>query len=115
MAAKKKDFKTPFTAQQTPLAQVIATATAEPEAPAAAAPVEDELQEARLQMRTQGRKGMKAIRINMQFTPDNHEYMKVMAAIRGESITQFVNHVLREHAAANADMYETAKKIKEST
>ena len=53
------------------------------------------------EMRTQGRKGCKAIRINMAFTPQNHEFLKVMSKASGRSMTAFCNLVLdayqREH------------------
>ena len=42
-------------------------------------------------LRTQGRKGCKATRINMAFTPDNHEFIKVMARITGKTMTEFAN------------------------
>ncbi len=52
-------------------------------------------------LRTQGRKGCKAIRINMAFTPKNHEFLKVMAKASGKTMTEFCNLVIaayqREH------------------
>lgn len=53
------------------------------------------------ELKTQGRKGCKAIRINMAFTPDNHEFIKIMAKASGKSMTEFTNLVIaayrREH------------------
>lgn len=73
-----------------------------------------EQQERADNLQTQGRKGCKAIRINMAFTPDNHEFIKVMAKASGHSMTEFTNLVIaayrREHpeimAKAN-DFLET--------
>lgn len=52
-------------------------------------------------LQTQGRKGVKAIRINMAFTPSNHEFIKVMAMASGKTMTEFTNLVIsayrREH------------------
>ena len=64
--------------------------------------------------KTKGRKGCKAIRINMAFTPEVHEYIKVMARVRGESITDFVNAVFARHMADNAETYQRAKEFMES-
>ena len=63
---------------------------------------------------TQGRKDCKAIRINMAFTPDIHEYIKVMARVRGESVTAFTNYVFRQSMEENAELYEKAKAFQES-
>ena len=62
-------------------------------------------------MRTQGRKGCKAIRINMAFTPDNHEFIKVMARISGQTMTQFTNLVVERYRAEHPELYDQAKAI----
>ncbi len=69
----------------------------------------DKVQEMRQAGTTQGRKGCKAIRINMAFAPDLHEYIKVMARVRGESVTDFTNYVFRQSMEQNAELYEQAK------
>ena len=43
---------------------------------------------------TQGRKGHKLPRINMAFTPDNHEYIKKVSRQQGISITEYVNNLI---------------------
>ena len=73
-----------------------------------------EAQEMRQAGTTQGRKGCKAVRINMAFTPDIHEYIKIMARVRGESVTDFTNYVFRQSMEQNAELYEQAKSFKES-
>lgn len=60
---------------------------------------------------TKGRKGCKAIRINMAFTPDVHEYIKTMARVRGESITDFTNYVFARSMEENAEVYQRAKEF----
>ena len=48
-------------------------------------------------LRTQGRKGCKAIRINMAFTPENHEFIKTMARISGKTMTEFANLCIQKY------------------
>ena len=60
---------------------------------------------------TQGRKGCKAIRINMAFTPDNHEYIKLMAKITGKSMTEFANYAIEKHREEHQELYDQAKAI----
>ena len=75
---------------------------------------EEEIQTARAQGRTQGRKGVKAVRINMAFAPDVHQYIKVMARARGESVTEFTNYVFRQSMQQNAGLYEQVKSFVDS-
>ena len=63
--------------------------------------------------KTKGRKDCKAIRINMAFAPAVHEYIKTMARVRGESITDFTNKVFEQHMKENAEVYERAKAFKD--
>lgn len=67
--------------------------------------------EAQETRRTQGRKGLKMPRMNMSFTPSNMDYLKTMAGINGMTITRFMNHVIEQHAEANAARYQKAKEI----
>lgn len=46
------------------------------------------------ELRTQGRKGCKAPRINMAFTPVNYEFLKRESKKNGETITQFANRII---------------------
>ena len=65
------------------------------------------------EMRTQGRKGVAAPRINMAFSGPNYNYVRVMAAIQGKTMTTFVNDVVAQHREAHADIYAKAKAIAE--
>jgi enhancing lycopene biosynthesis protein 2 len=63
------------------------------------------------ELRTQGRMGCKAIRINMAFTPDNHQFIKVMAKISGKTMTEFTNLVIERYRTEHPELYEQAKAI----
>ena len=63
------------------------------------------------QLKTQGRKGCKAIRINMAFTPENHESIKVMATISGKTMTEFANLIVERYRNEHPEIYEQAKSI----
>lgn len=63
------------------------------------------------ELKTQGRKGCKAIRINMALTPDNHEFIKVMAKISGKTMTEFANLCIERYRAEHPEIYEQAKAI----
>lgn len=71
-------------------------------------PTAEEVQTAREFNKTQGRKGVKALRVNMAFTPEVHDYIRIMARVRGETITQFTNHVFKVSMEQNADIYNKA-------
>lgn len=73
--------------------------------------IPQEEQQAQETLKTQGRKGMKAARINMAFTPENYDYIRVMGGMRGESMTNFVNYVIEEHRRLYGEKYEQAKAI----
>ena len=108
MAAKKKDFSAVDTGR-------VYTAIEETlEEPQQQEPAADELREIREAGKTQGRKGCKAIRFNMAFTPTVYEYIKTMARVRGESVTDFTNHVFVQSMEENAELYEKAKQFTES-
>ena len=60
---------------------------------------------------TRGRKGIKLPRINMAFTPSNLDYIRVMAAIRGQSMTQYVNDLIERERTENGEAYRKAKEL----
>lgn len=108
----KKDFSKVNTGS---VYETIAEATADP-APQAipkrkkdTPPTAEEIQLAREQSRTRGRKGVKMLRINMAFTPEIHEYIRTMAQVRGQTVTQFTEAVFRKSMEDNAEIYEQAK------
>ena len=64
-------------------------------------------------LKTQGRKGCKATRINMAFTPDNHDFIKTMAKIRGETMTAYTNYIIKQYREEHSGDYEKVLKIRE--
>ena len=61
------------------------------------------------ELKTQGRKGCKATRINMAFTPDNHEFIKIMAKASGKTMTEFTNCVISAYRQEHPDLLGQAK------
>lgn len=116
MAKSKRDFTK---INNDALYNAIEEATAEP-APAAirprkrdTPPTEEEIQAAREQSRTRGRKGIKMLRVNMAFTPEVHDYIRIMAQAHGQTITQFTNAVFKNDMKRNADIYDQIKALRE--
>ena len=70
-----------------------------------------EAQERAAQLKTQGRKGCKATRINMAFTPENHEYIKVMAKISGKTMTEFTNIIIERYRTEHPELYNQVQEI----
>jgi len=97
MAPRKKDFSAMQTGSR--VFSAIEQATTTKGQQGTVSPAEAEARAEALQ--TQGRKGCKAIRINMAFTPSNHDFIKVMAKATGRTMTEFTNLVVaayqREH------------------
>ena len=61
------------------------------------------------ELRTQGRKGCKAIRINMASTPENHEFIKVMSKATGRTMTEFANDVIAAYRKEHPEFMEQAQ------
>lgn len=61
--------------------------------------------------RTQGRKGAKMPRINMAFSPENLEYLRIMSGISGQSITRYINAMIDRERIQNRPAFEAAQKI----
>lgn len=72
---------------------------------------EKEATERAAQLKTQGRKGCKAVRINMAFTPENHEFIQTMARVTNKSMTEFANFVVEKYRTEHPDLFEQAKDI----
>lgn len=63
------------------------------------------------EMRTQGRAGAKLPRINMAFTPANHEFVKIMSRVTGRNMTSFTNYVIEQYRKEHPELFEQAKAI----
>ncbi len=60
------------------------------------------------QLKTQGRKGCKATRINMAFTPENHEFIKVMSKATGRTMTEMCNEIITAYRNEHPEFMEKA-------
>lgn len=120
--AGKKDFSSVNTSR---IYETMAAATAEPEA--AADPInghkpykerrtytDDEARAAMIGLKTSGMKGVKLPRINLAFAPDVYDYIKVMSQVRGETLTEFVDHILRKNMEDNTEIYNKALEFRKS-
>jgi len=63
---------------------------------------------------TQGRKGAKLPRINMAFSTESLDYLRVMSALKGMSITKYVNDLVEQDRTRNAAAYNAAKNLTQS-
>lgn len=104
--AAKKDFGKMNTGR---VYGAIETATSSKGQQGTASPQEAE--ERREALRTQGRKGAKANRINMAFTDSNHQFIKVMSRISGQTMTEFTNYVIEQYRSEHPEIYDKAKAI----
>lgn len=75
---------------------------------------EEETQELLMTMKTVGHKGVKLPRINVAFAPDVYNYITIMAQVRGQTTTQFINHILRQNMETNREIYERAIEFRNS-
>nr|DAF06745.1 MAG TPA: repressor [Caudoviricetes sp.] len=98
-----KRFKEAADAAQPVYSTIIGSAQAEQDAQV--------VQDAQEALKTQGKKGMKMPRINMAFSPSNIDFVRVMAALKGQTMTQYVNALLDREREANGEAYEAAKKL----
>lgn len=107
MASRKKDFTGMNTGSRvfTEIEQATTTKGQQGEA----SPLEAE--ERAETLTTQGRKGCKAVRINMAFTPSNHEFIKLMAKATGKTMTEFTNLVVTAYQREHPEIMEQAQKF----
>lgn len=107
MAAKKKDFSAIDTGINTGrVHKTIEQATSSKGQQGTAGPQEQA--ERAAELRTQGRKGCKAIRINMAFTPDNHTFIRVLSKATGRTMTQLTNDVITAYRNEHPKFLEQA-------
>lgn len=102
--AGKKDFSTIQTGK---VYSALEQATSRKGQQGTATPQEAAERASKLQ--TQGRKGCKAIRINMAFTPENHEFIRVMAKASGRTMTEFTNLVIAAYQREHPEIMEQAR------
>lgn len=64
--------------------------------------------------RTQGRKGCKMQRINLAFSDENMDFIRVVSKTLGITQTQLVNQVLDNFRESNQELYEQSKKMEQA-
>ena len=74
---------------------------------------EEEAEERKALMQTRGRQGVHLPRINMAFTPENHDYIKTMALITGQTMTEFLNYIIKQYREEYGQDYETIVEMRE--
>ena len=104
--ASKKDFSGINTGR---VYEAIEQATSQRAQQGTASPQEQARR--RTEMKTQGRKGCELPRINMAFSPENHEFLTVMARVSGMSITNFANRIIAEYRESHSELFEQAQGI----
>lgn len=65
--------------------------------------------------RTQGRKGMKAARVNTSFSPSNMDYLRKIAGLEGMTITAYLNELVRRDIERRGDALKQAWAILEAS
>lgn len=68
-------------------------------------------QETHRTQHTQPRKGQKLPRINMAFSEDNLEYLQHISRLKGVSMTQYTNDLIKIDCRANKGLIEKAKEL----
>lgn len=71
----------------------------------------EEKKERKSEMKTQGRKGCKAERINMAFSPENYEFIKICSKATGKTMTEFTNILIKKYREKDPSMIEKASKL----
>lgn len=103
----KKDFSKIDTGRERVQAELeTATEERKPGQQGTAGP--DEQRERIDTMKTAGRKGCHAPRINLAFSGPNYDFVRVMSRIKGQTLTSFVNWIIDEYRAEHPDLYEKA-------
>lgn len=74
---------------------------------------EEEAEARKALMQTRGRKGVHLPRINMAFTPENHDFIKTMALVTGQTMTEFLNYVITKYREEYGQDYETIIEMRE--
>lgn len=73
----------------------------------------EEAEKRKAELRTQGRKGVKAERINMAFTTGNYQFIKTMARATGHTMTEFTNLIITAYREEHPEIMEQAQRLLE--
>ena len=71
----------------------------------------EEAHERKEKLTTQGRKGVKAQRINMAFTPTNHEFIKFVARATNKTMTETVNNIVEVYRNEHPDLLQKSRDL----
>ena len=75
---------------------------------------EEEREEYMASGETSGRKGLHLSRINMAFSSENYQFIRIMARVRGETLTDFVNDMVTKYREEHGELYRKAIEFRES-
>ena len=70
-----------------------------------------EQEERRQALQTQGRKGCKAGRINMAFSPDNMTFIRMMSKATGMTMTKFTNAIIAAYRNEHPEFLQQAQAL----
>lgn len=73
----------------------------------------EEADERMAHMQTRGRKGVHLPRINMAFTPENHDFIKTMSVVTCQTMTEFLNDVIKQYREVYSQDYDEIIKMRE--
>lgn len=65
-------------------------------------------------MRTQGRKGCKAARLNISINPKNKEFLNFLSRATGKPITHLINEIVDEYRQQHPEVMEAAQAVIEA-
>lgn len=108
---KKVDFTQNANKVQSTIAE--ATATGKEQAKERKTYSPEETAQFLAELKTAGRKGVKLPRINMAFAPDLYDYVRTMSKVTGQTLTEFVNLIVRQYMLEHSDLYEQAKAFRD--
>lgn len=74
---------------------------------------EEEAEARKALMQTRGRKGVHLPRINMAFTPENHDFIKTMSIVTCKTMTEFLNDVIKQYREEYGQDYEEILKMRD--
>lgn len=74
-------------------------------------PTKEEVKKRQSEMKTQGRKGCAQKRINMAFTPENYEFIRVMSKVTGKTMTQFANLIMSAYRKEHPEIAKLAENM----
>ena len=106
----KKDFS--MLGNEAGVYDTMKEATAQGRKPRKANYTDAEREEAMKTGKTQGKKGMKVLRMNMAFYGDLEDFIRVMSGIQGLTMTAFVNNCLNEYMEEHQETYKKAVELK---